>query len=638
MVREETLHKETRRLVAIMSADIVGYSRLMGAHEDRTVAAMRDLRADVIDPLLERHGGRVANTAGDSLLIVFDSATEAVQCALALQRGVAEHGAARPAEERIAYRVGVNLGDVIAHGDDVLGDGVNIASRLEGLAPSGGIVVSRAVVEQVGNRAGAAFADMGEIDVKNIARPVHAFRVVPGETDGLTGLPSAGVRSAFGFRARKVSVVGAVMLLLLAAVAGWWFAKRPMTTPGTYEVKSGLKAPPAIAVLPFRNLSGDPADDYFVDGFSEDITTDLSRVDGLKVASLGASRNFAEKRNDLAGISGSLGVGHVLDGSVRRADGRLRINVTLVETSGGQQVWAARYDRDTDDLFAVQDDIAARTVMALGEALGLPALSAPKREYVPDIAAYDQYVQGRAQRIPPTPENLAAARASFEKAMEIDPGFAGGYAGAAYVDILKYGDAISPPDDPAGLLARAEQLAEKAVDLGPDFGPAWGSLAEARLRTHRFDDALVAARHAVDKAPADALMRAFLGRVLGFAGRADEGIEEVRTALRMSPDSLPMLYLLGTNLRLAGRFDGAVEALAEHRRRLAGRILPGPTGQYIAALIQAGQRDRAASEAAALLKTAPQFTATLALREQPYARDADTRALVDALRAAGIPE
>jgi TolB-like protein/predicted Zn-dependent protease len=333
-----------------------------------------------------------------------------------------------------------------------------------------------------------------------------------------------------------------------------------------------------------------------------------------------------------------LGTAFVLKGSVRRADSQLRITVKLIELDSRSQLWADRFDRNTEDVFAIQDEIAARVVDELSRKFAGLKRIPTVRAHTPDIVAYDLYVRGRAKRIPPTAENLASSLALFDKAREIDPSFAGGFAGAAVVHILLYSDSTEQAAKPEEHLREARRLAERAVKLDPAFGPAWGALAEARFRQGNFEAALNAAKKAIETAPADSLMRANYGRYLAQAGRANEAVEEIKAAMRMSPDSLPMLYFLGGAYRMTGDYDRAIEALVEHRKRLAGRILPAPTTQLIAAYVQSGRVEDARLEAAALLQAVPGYAAEIAARNHVFLRNKDRNIFLGALKSAGLPD
>lgn len=629
---------ERRRLAAIVAADVAGYSRLMGVDEEGTIAALRGHRKAVIEPKLEQFHGRIANTAGDSFLIEFPSAVDALRCAIDIQEGIAARNADIPEDRQLILRIGINVGDIVANGDDLLGDGVNVAARLEGLADPGGICLSRSARDQVRDRLDIALDDLGEVEVKNIARPVRVFRVTG---VGAAASPSTSSGKSGPKKSKANYAVAGALLVAVAAAGIWWSqqdrAAATKTTAATDAAATPAVRVPSIAVLPFSNLSGDAGQAYFADGISEDITTDLSKVAGLYVTSRSATLRYRAAEQDPKVVASALGVGHLLTGSVRRAGEKLRITATLIDAKTGGQLWAERFDRDTRDIFAIQDEIAGRVVRQLSETLRGISLNRVERTYTPNVEAYDLYMKGRAERIPPTPPNLKSALAKFEKAIEIDPNFAGGYAGASFAKALihaAWGGDTGPAD---AQLDKALELGKKAVEIDPDFGPAWGSLAEAYFRKGRHEEALEAVRKAIAAAPSDSLMRARYGRFLGYVRRSAEGIEQVREAMRMSPDSLPLLYFLAVNYRTAGEFDKAIESLRAHRKRLGGRILPAPTCQLIAALIQAGRADEARAEAQRLLAKFPKYTARQAARSHVYKEPDDMKQFVTALREAGLP-
>ncbi len=633
-----------RRLAAIVAADVAGYSRLMGADEEGTIAALLSHRLEVIEPKLVEHHGRIANTAGDSLLIEFSSAVDALRCMIEVQSEIRARNEVVPTDRQVVFRVGINVGDVVSQGEDLLGDGVNVAARLEGLAPVGGICISRSVRDQVRDRMKVNLKDLGQVEVKNIARAVRVFEVVDTDADADAD------RAAQPFEKLRLSR-RAVALLAAVTIAGvmavffvpgllysWRFPETPQPEPASAPLLelNSTQDMPSIAVAPFVNLSDDASQDYFADGMTEDITTDLSRVSGLHVPSQSATRGLGEDRGDLLEIAKDLGVGHLLEGSVRRVDDQLRITAKLIDVDTGAQVWAERFDRNMSDVLAIQDEIADRVVSELSTRLEDGSLNRVKRAYTPSGEAYDLYIQGRAKRIPPTPPNLSAALKLFNQSIEADPRFAGGYAGASYVRVLMYSEGIG-----GGLaqdnLKASEELAEKAVELDPAFGPGWGSLAEVYLRERRFDEALAAIIKAIEMAPNDSLMRASYGRILGYVGRAEDGIAQVRQAMRMSPDSLPMLFFLGSNYRAAGDYDMAIELLLDHRKQLGGRLVPAPTAQLVVAYVQAGRIDDAKREAGALLETGRRFSVELATRTHVYQDPDQARIFSDALQAAGIP-
>lgn len=625
------MHNVDRRLAAILAADVAGYSRLMEADEEGTIEQLRLLRANVFIPNLDQFRGRIANTAGDSFLIEFASAVDAVRYALLVQEKLKVHNQPIDPVRRLEFRIGINVGDIVAEGDDLLGDGVNVAARIEALADIGGICISRSVCDQVQDRINIPLVDLGEIEVKNIARPVHVFRVDWQDLDSRSNTMKS---ARIGSRKKPAILAALVTSALLLAVVGW-FNSDLVLNP--LQQDEGLSTGPSIAVLPFTNRSGDPEQSYFVEGIWEDITTDLSKVTGLSVASSSSVIRFKPGAVSNAEIAQTLGVHHLLEASVRRSKEKIRISTRLIDAKSGKQIWAERFDRQVNDLFAVQDEITERVVSQLSSLYAGSNLTAQVRAYTPNLEAYDLYIKGRAQRIPPTPKNLAAAQKSFAQAMSLDPQFAGGYAGASQVQLLTAFGAGNSPQDYKNKMAGALELAQKAVALDPQFGPGWGSLAEVRFRLGEFDVAIEAVKKAIALAPSDSLMRANYGRYLGYMGRGEEGAEQVKSAMRMSPDSLPMLYFLAINYRAQDKPDLAVETLLEHRKRLGGRILPAPTAQLIAAQMQAGDTPAAKATAELLFKQVPKFTTRLAARAHVYQYQTDQKEFADFLQQAGIP-
>lgn len=618
-----TENQQHRRLSAILIADIAGYTSRVEKDTDGTVAAWKEARAGIINPMIEKHDGRIVKLTGDGFLVEFRSIIDAVECGIAMQEQLVS--------SILDFRMGINLGDIIDDGQDIHGEGVNIAARIEALAPAGGICISGGAYDQVRHRISHPFDDLGEHQVKHVSAPVRVFRVR--ELGEATGLP---VKMQHNMTVLATVCLGAS---IIAGSLWWWQSRVDPLLSGADVTFSEKRTGPSIAVMPFMNLSDDKTQSYFADGISEDITTDLSKVTGLYVTSRSATLRFRASNSDPKEIGKSLGVNHILEGSVRRSGNMIRITAKLIETKSGKQLWAERFDRDANGLFTIQDEISARVVDQFAHTLDQAALKKlSPRTYTPNVDAYDLYIHGRAKRIPPTPANMAAALEMFQKAIQIDPQFAGGYAGAAVVYVLLYDITPAPREQALVKLEKATQLAEQAVDLDPEFGPGWGSLAEAYIRKAQFEKAFSAIQMAIQKAPNDSLMRASYGKFLSYAGRPAEGIEEIKQAMRMSPDSLPLLYFLAANYRVAGNFDEAIETLIEHRKRLGGRVLPAPTSQLIAAYVQAGQLDRARAEVKSLLKVAPHFNIEIASRNHVYKKQKDVKNYLDALADAGMPD
>src|SRR5215467_13100346 len=413
----------TRRLAAILAADVVGYSRLMGADEEGTHERFKTHLRELIDPKIREHYGRIVKTTGDGVLAEFASVVEAVRCAAEIQHKMADRDQDLAEERRLRLRIGVNLGDVIADGGDIYGDGVNIAVRLEGLAMPGGVWVSGTVRDHIGDRLPYAFEDMGEQSVKNIARPmrVYALRVEDGPS-----LPTTTVSSTTS-------------------------SPPPVAAPRL-----------SIVVLPFTNLSGDPEQQYFADGITEDLTTDLSRIADMSVISRNTAFTYRGKRVDTKQIGRELGVRYVLEGSVRRSGNQLRVNAQLVDAATDAHPWAERFDRDTGDLFALQNEITGR----LANALGVELIAAEAARPTDNLDALDYILRGRAAIVkPPSRDNYVQVIGLFERALALDPQSIEAHGWLARVLATRVLNAMadSPPDD----LARAERLVDQALKASP---------------------------------------------------------------------------------------------------------------------------------------------------------------------------
>jgi TolB-like protein/class 3 adenylate cyclase len=435
MVRDQPV-RVGRRLSAILAADIAGYSRLMGLDEAGTARVLREHRA-VTNALVEHHGGRIVKTTGDGLLIEFPSVVDAVECAVAVQAVMAERNDGVPQDRRMLYRMGINLGDILIEGDDILGDGVNVAARLEGIAEPGGICISSSAYDQVRGKVGVEFSDMGEQNLKNIARPVRAYVVV---------------RDGFG--------------------------------AGTVGSSSTLSPPSAprlsVVVLPFANIGGDPEQDYFVDGVTASLTTDLSRISGSFVIGRNTAFTYKGKHVDLKRVGRELNVRYILEGSVQRGGNRLRVNVQLIDAETGSHLWAERFDKPIADLFDMQDEIVSRLANTLDAQL--ITVEARRAERSPHPDAMDLYFQGKAcYNRGLTPENMAQARNFFERCLALDPGNIEALVGIGLVDVsigVNFFD-----DNRAAHLAAAEPAVMRALSMAPQHALAHGVLGFVQIQT-----------------------------------------------------------------------------------------------------------------------------------------------------------
>jgi adenylate cyclase len=428
---------ETRKLAAILVADIVGYSRLAGADEDRILARLRTLRSDLIDPILAVHDGRVVKRTGDGAIVEFRSVVDAVRCAIEVQSGLAERNAGLPPEKRIEYRVGIHLGDAVEEEDgDLMGDGVNIAARLEGVASPGTICLSEQAYWQVKGRLDLKVTDLGATQLKNIAEPIHVYSLEVGQPALAKPVPSAtpvdqakAVASARRMGSTQFAAVIATLLLL--AVVGSWYINNGRAP------KPAQAAHLSVVVRPFTNLSGDPAQDYFADGVTENLTTELSRIRDSFVIARNTAFTYKGKNVDAKEIGKELGVRYVLEGSVQRDQGRVRVNTQLVDAETGAHLWADRFEEDAADLFKLHDQVVARLASALGYELVAAEAKKGSRSVNPDVT--DLAMQGwtslwRSFQQSPTErrETNREVRALFDRALQIDPKDADSLAGSAY--------------------------------------------------------------------------------------------------------------------------------------------------------------------------------------------------------------
>src|SRR3974390_744723 len=536
-----------RRLAAILAADIAGYSRLMGVDEEGTLRQLKTHRKELVDPKITEHRGRIVKTTGDGMLVEFVSVVDAVRCAVDIQRGMAERNANVPADKRIQFRVGINVGDIIFDGDDIFGDGVNVAARLEALADPGGIMVSGVVHDQVRDKLSFDFEDLGEQMVKNIARPIGVHRVQISQP---------------------------------AAPAAIKFA---VTTPNANLASSNR---PSIAVLPFANMSGDPEQEYFADGISEDIITGLSKLRWFFVIARNSSFTYKGKAVDVKRVSRELGVRYVLEGSVRKGGNRVRITAQLIDAATGNHIWVDRYDGELTDVFALQDEITKKAVAAIEpsllEAEGIRSQHRPPE----DLDAWDMVMRANYQFWRLTRSDSETAIAMLRKAVERYPDYAPAHSMLAFVLLVSrqvgWISMEQEVNEPAAIAAHAVEL----DDRDPWAHLALGYVAFTRRRTDEAVDELQRAR---DLNPNFAAAHGYLGFAFVLDGRSDEAILHGEQAIRMSPHD-PQNALFNVGLArahyLAGRYN---EAIVCGRKAMQQRFgLTNGHRIYIASLAQAG--------------------------------------------------
>jgi adenylate cyclase len=577
-----------RRLAAVLAADVVGYSRLMGADEAGTLAALRDVWTTRLNPEVAAHRGRIVKMLGDGALIEFASAVDAVECAVAFQEGMADHNRARADREPIEFRIGVNLGDIVVDGGDIFGDGVNVATRLEGQAPKNGILVSDAVHAQIKGKVGIAFLDAGELSLKNIETSVRAWR--------------------------------------------WGDDCSPVQAPKKAPTDSvGV---PSIAVLPFANMSGDPEQDFFADGLVEDIITTLSKLVGLRVIARNSSFVYKGQAVDVREAARQLGVRYILEGSVRKSGNRIRITAQLIEAASGSHVWAERYERAFDDIFAVQDEITL--VLATEMQVKLTEGEQARLHYATtsNVEAWTYWVKGLSHyRQAFTKENSTRALADWQRALALDQTSA---ALNGMLGFLHYIDArFGWWDDRQTAHGKCRAYTDRALELDPENPDANTASSLVMLLEGRYDEAAVHARKAARLAPGSADAASYACYVLAFAGYPKEAVAHGERAMTLSPH-YPGYYLgvLGNAYRLAGRVEEAITAFKAYHARNPGFGL----SDMVIAYQQTNQLEQAKATAQQLLSIRRDFTTDSWANEQFFRGDrAQLEADIAALRAAGLP-
>ncbi|MGV6847615.1 MAG: adenylate/guanylate cyclase domain-containing protein [Marinibacterium sp.] len=540
-----------RRLTTLLSADIAGYSRLMEADEQATYEALKTCLDEVIRPEIDRCNGHIVKLMGDGILAEFASVVDAARCAVSIQRIMARRAGDQPEDRRLLLRIGIHLGDVIAETDDIYGDGVNVAARLESLARPGTICVSRQVLDQIEPHMDIAWTDLGPCRVKNISRPIHAYCADP-VADG-----SVPPRKA---RTLTRAVLMAVIAMTLAIAAGlYWQAGRKATAPqDSRAALARAGALPSLAVLPFESLSDDPGQDYLADGMTDDLITDLAKVSGLLVIARESSFAYKGDRPVLDTVARDLGVRYVVQGSLRRAGERIRINAQLVDTDTGAHIWAERYDRDTADIFALQDDVRSRIVAALKVKLTPEESEQLARPLTTSPDAYDAYLRARQQESFFTRDSTEAAIRYYHQALEFDPDFVVAKARLASAYTILTESGWSP--DAVATLDLALSLAKEAIAKNDRLPIAYWALARVYTRQEFFDGdkAIASLEKSIEIDPNYADAYAMLANTMFLIGHSEKGLARIETAMRLNPH-FPFWYYfaLGANQFHLTRYDAA---------------------------------------------------------------------------------
>ncbi len=578
-----------RRLAAIFAADVAGYSRLIGADEEGTLARLKAHRRELIDPTIAEHQGRIVKTTGDGVLAEFASPVKAVRCAIDVQHGMAGRNAGVPEAQRIEFRIGINLGDVIVEDDgDIYGDGVNVAARLENIAEPGAVYISRMVRDFVDGTPELVLEDLGERELKNIARPVQVFRIAP---------PGRAPRA-------------------------------PQAAAPAVPHK------PSVAVLPFTNMSGDAEQEYFSDGITEDLITDLSKISALFVIARNSTFAYKGRSVKVQEIGRDLGVRFVLEGSIRKAGNRVRITAQLIDAGSGGHLWAERFDRDLTDIFATQDEVVEKIVAALAVNLTQGEAQRLRRRGTASVEAYETWLRARELLSRSMREAIAQAKAMYRRAIEIDPNFAAPHAGLSLATISEYVSDWAA--DPEEALDEAERWARRALELDDQEPVSHMALGNVMLWRRNHDGALAEFGRMIALDPNFAQGHSATGLALMYAGRAAEALEAFAIAKRLDPHSpsIVLHFVAQANFSL-----GNYEAAAEH---LLERIARTPATDSSRMLLAAcyghrGRPDEARAAWAELMKINPGFSLAQRARVLPYKEPRDFQRIADGLAKAGLP-
>ena len=583
-----------RRLAAIFAADVVGYSRLIRADEEGTLAAFKALSNDLIEPKIAEHQGRIVKFMGDGVLAEFGSVVDAVRAAVEMQQAMAEHNANPTESDRIKFRVGINLGDVVIDGEDIHGDGVNIASRLEGLAEPGGICISGGVYDQVRDRIDLAFQDLGDQEVKNIDRPVRVWRWAAGTANA-------------ALRDEKES--------------------KPFPLPEK----------PSIAVLPFSNLSGDAEQDFFADGMTEDLITALSKIRWFFVIARNSTYVYKSHAVDMTELGNDLGVRYVLEGSVRKSGKRVRVSAQLIEASSGRHVWAERYDRELDDMFALQDEMTETIVRAIEPELGSAERERAIRKPPESRSAWDLFQRGLWHHYRFTKEDNAKGQHFFQQAIAADPTFAqpmAALAHAHYWDVL-----LGFVDDAQATLAEALGYARQALSLDDKEPLAHFALGRIHTLRGELDTAIAELNQATELNPNCAYTHYGLGMALMLDGNPSMALDSIDTAIRLNPHD-PSIWTFMSGRALALLVTEKFAEAAEWARRSVRSATAGvwAYGIEAAALGHLGRKREASAALAETYRLKPDFSTGFVREVFPFRNPGHLETALDGLRKAGLTE
>jgi adenylate cyclase len=617
-----------RKLAAILSADVKGYSRLMEEDEVTTVRTLEEYRA-ILSGLVEKHQGRVVDSPGDNLLAQFTSVVDATEAAVEIQKELEAKNADLPENRRMEFRIGINLGDVIAEGERIYGDGVNIAARVESLSDSGGICVSGTAYDQIAKKLPLGYEYLGEQTVKNIEKPVRVYRVL---------MEPEAAGKVIGEKrpiSRHWRLAAVALIVVAGALAIWNFYFRPPFEPASVErMAFALPDKPSIAVLPFVNMSEDPKQEYFSDGLTEEIITALSQVPKVFVIARNSTFSFKGKSVKVNQVAEELGVRYVLEGSVRKAEDRVRITAQLIDAIKGHHLWAERYDRELKDIFAVQDEITIKILTSLQVKLTDTQQAAFFAKGTDNLEAYLKWLQAYLYFLRVNKDDNVLARQKAEEAIAIDPNYVAAHVtlGWAHAVDARFGWSKSPKQS----MVRAVDLARKAIaidDTYPNIHRLWGYIY---LMKRQYDEAIAAYEKTVALSPNWAGAYAHLGMGLVYACRPEEGIRTLQKAIRLNPIRPPtyVYFKLGRGYRMTGQY---AEAISEFKKVL--HRSPNSLGAWIglaSTYSLLGQEEEAREAAAEVLRINPNFSSEGFIMALPFKNQSENERIINALRMAGL--
>jgi adenylate cyclase len=622
-----------RRLSAILAADVVGYSRLVGDDEEGTIARLRTLRTEVIDPSVEKFGGRIVKTMGDGLLVEFASVVEAVRAAVEMQRTIEERNAVGAEDQRIDLRIGINLGDIVIDGDDILGDGVNVAARLENMATPGGICISDRVFAYVRDKVDVGFEDLGEQDLKNIAEPVRAYRILldPDSVGIAIVTPKKSANA-------RISAAAILVIILLSGAGYWWWSSTAshVSPANVQELIFGKPAEASIAVLPLENLSGDPNQNIFVKGLTEDLNAALSKVANLQVISQNSMNTYRGKTVDVTQVAKELGVRHVLEGSVQKLGDRLRVVMKLADGTKGLNIWSERYDRKIENLFDLQDEIVRNVLIELQVKLTHGETARALSRGTRNLQAWLYNIQAQAEAFKFTPHANMRARELYKAAAEADPNWAHPVGGQAwtYYEAVRRGWSKSKEED----IRQGVELAQKAIKMDPNEPIGYHHLGNLYFRMGKFEEGIALREKAVEVAPNNFYSAVGLAYLLALAGQEKRAVALYQRAKQISP--LYPWWLRSSEalaLHLDGQHKQAIERYKESLA-LAPTNISNLRVRLAAVYADLGEVEKAKEQIKLVLQERPNAKVRDYLHLLNFTDPKKTEWYAGLLRMAGLPE